>query len=205
MPSEKAYQQQGRFLSSDGHFLFQKALHIAKKLRAEFEIKPVRSLAEHVCSHILETLQKDETIFFLGQSELNQQIYQKLSQFQNLEVCLVSRTKPDAASVFSKVNYLHYDELISARNIKRIVCATKELKLTGKLNLDPLGYVYDLSRPKIFDIQHQNYLDLAHFESISQMLSLKQQLRRMESLEYIQQNVRRLIQSRQLKLIKSVS
>jgi len=193
---KKAYETQGRYLNKDGHFLFQKALHIAKKIRAEFDIKPAKSLVDQVVTKLEPFLNSDKPMAFMGNSELNQKIYENLKEDIKSPVYIVSRIKPAKDSAFYNLKHYHYQEVENIEELKGVIAATNCSSLDKTLKIDPLGFVLDLSRPKVLSFYHENYFDLSFFEKNSTQVALKQYALRLEALEYIQNNVKRLIDHR---------
>jgi glutamyl-tRNA reductase len=195
---KKAYESMGRNLNKDGHFLFQKALHISKKLRSEFDIKPQKSLVDQVFCQIQNHIEDQDHIAFIGHSDLNQKLYKKLLEFKPIKATLISLTKPEESSIFKSANYTSYNELEKLSDLSGVICATKDRKISKVLNIKEGGWICDLSRPKIFSehIQNRLYYDLSFFEEKDSIQALKQQDIRQKASDYINLNVKRLLDFR---------
>jgi len=193
---KKAYEVMGKGLNKDGHFLFQKALHIAKKLRTEFDIKPVRSLVDQVTAHLDPLLKDGDHILFVGNSDLNQKIYSKLKTQKTFHATLVSHHIPDNLSAFYGVECFCYEDLNKLQQYKGVVLATHTRIKTHQFLLEDDGFICDLSRPKVMIQNASVNFDLHFFEEQSSQMALKQYFSRCDAIEYIHSNVRRLLDSR---------
>jgi glutamyl-tRNA reductase len=194
---KKAYQIYGQHLNSEGHFLFQKGLHIAKKLRQEFDIKPLKSLVEQVYSHLDPLISKGDKILFVGQSQLNCRLLGMLSS--KIKPVLVSSRAPVNGSVWSYVPWVSYDELDKLEPMDGVIAATKGKRLYH-LRLTSKAWMCDLSRPRVLMHTHDPFFDLSFFEHNYSKMALEQRTARLEALEYINMNVKRLMERRAQKL-----
>lgn len=191
---KKAYESMGRHLNADGHFLFQKALHVSKKVRHEFDIKPLRSLEDQVCNQILEKFDNKNIRFcFVGNSELNRKIFKKLHLNETSEVTLVTESIWTPEDTFKNCHKISYEMLDSQQAFDCVIGATHyRCSATAPINSDAL--IIDLSRPKVLKYQDPcfQYYDLSFFEKNSESQALKQIMMKLDALDYIHNNVKRL-------------
>lgn len=191
---KKAYEVMGRHLNADGHFLFQKALHISKKVRYEFDIKPLKSLEDQVLAQIHEKLEAKASRFcFVGNSELNRKIYKKLQLASDTQVTLVTDSLSIEEGCFLQAQIIPYHKINNLEPFDCIIGASFYRYL-----IDPPmtknSLIIDLSRPKVFKCDHLNaeYYDLNFFEKNSETQALKQVMTRLDALDYIHNNAKRL-------------
>jgi glutamyl-tRNA reductase len=196
---KKAYLQNGRHLNADGHYLFQKALHIAKKLRSEFDIKPLKNLEDLVVATISLKLGRQDHLVFIGNSDLNRKIMTKLSRLGSYQVTLVTQNRCQDESIWKEAKIASYEDFDKIEHIDGLICASKDKKLTVSDKVT--GFICDLSRPKV--IQHtgscQNVWDLSYFEQLSVCQRINQKSLRQQALLYLNENVKRLMEHRLMK------
>jgi glutamyl-tRNA reductase len=191
---KKAYEAMGRHLNADGHFLFQKALHISKKVRHEFDIKPLKSLEDQVCAQIQENLIDSSKRFcFIGNSELNRKIYKKLQLSQNMHVTLVTESPSLEDECFSFAQKISYQELKAQKAFDFVIGASHQRMLVEP-PLNHQSLIIDLSRPKILKCPNipSEYFDLSFFEKNSEVQALKHVMMKLDALDYIHNNAKRL-------------
>jgi glutamyl-tRNA reductase len=117
-------------LPGDLHFLFQKALGIAKKLRSELQLGRGMPNLEHA---ILQTgkqifqIPEQARLLFVGASDINQKIlmFLKNKNFQNVTLCNRSEDQAKALAEQYHVNYLAWSELKCWHEYDWIIFGTK--------------------------------------------------------------------------------
>lgn len=191
---KKAYESMGKHLNADGHFLFQKALHIAKKVRHQFDIKPLKSLEDQVCAQINQKFNDLRKRFcFVGNSELNRKIYKKLQCHEASDVTLITDYPLLIQQSFCHAKKLTYDKLEQQPGFDCVIAATHQRSMIKPL-LKEESLVIDLSRPKVLNYNSSSchYLDLSFFEKNSEMQALKHVMMKLDVLDYIHNNAKRL-------------
>lgn len=191
---KKSYELCGKELNSDGHFLFQKALHIAKKVRHEFDIKPLKSLEDQVYTQVQDAINSQtRRICFVGNSDLNRKICKKMSLIPQLEITLVTDAMVFVDDIFEGTQKISYDLLPNSRPFDCVICATN-FKHLIEVPVKQDGMIIDLSRPKVLKKPEQNifYLDLSYFEKNSETQALRQVMLKLDALDYIHNNAKRL-------------
>jgi len=202
---KQAYEKGMGHLSAEGHFLFQKALHMAKKVRTLFAIKPSLTLAEHVFALIKPYLLQGQKWAFMGQSELNRQIVAQCMPERLSQSYIISKHKPASDSFFAPMIHCDYSDIDQLSQLDGLVCATKNFTLEHLFFVKKGGVIVDLTRPKIVKacVDLYQYKDLHAFEVLEGAWNLHQAQTLLDAKVYIDQNVKRLMGSRQLKVTYS--
>lgn len=191
---KKAYESMGRYLSADGHFLFQKALHIAKKVRYEFDIKPLKSLEDQVCVQVHQKFNNlNKRFCFVGNSDLNRKIYKKLQFNETSDVTLITDSPFLAQESFACAKKVSYENLAQEIGFDCVIGATHQ-RFMIKPQIKEGALVIDLSRPKVlsYDSFCSDYFDLSFFEKNSEKQALKQVMMKLDVIDYIHNNAKRL-------------
>lgn len=194
---KKAYQLQGKNLSADGHFLFQKALHIAKKLRTEFAIRPIKALEDLVVESLSTHLKNQMHLVFVGNSDLNRKICKKLAHSWQFKSTLITEHFDPTEQVWSFSEIKGYHEIQTLENYDGLICAAKDKKIHHLKNSNQ-AVILDLSRPRTMKcIQNIcSYKDLSYFEDQCSYQIKEQKALKVQALDYIQENVKRLMMAR---------
>lgn len=104
-----------RMLTTSLHFLFQKSLHIAKKVRSSHTNHIMLFDIEHAVHYLADTFfikQMPHTLF-IGTSEINSKIarFLKKKGFQKITFCNRTRVKAEKLAAELEVDVLAWDEL----------------------------------------------------------------------------------------------
>lgn len=117
-------------LPKELHFLFQKSLQIAKKLRSELQLGRGMPHLEHAILHTGKHLfSAPETVqlLFIGASEINLKIlrFLKIKNFQNITLCNRSDNQAITTAEFYGIKSLPWTKLSSWYNYDWVICGTK--------------------------------------------------------------------------------
>jgi glutamyl-tRNA reductase len=117
-------------LPEDLHFLFQKALGIAKKLRSELQLGRGMPNLEHAIlqtgKHVFQ-VPEQARLLFVGASEINRKIlgFLKNKNFPNMTLCNRSDDQADTLAELYGVQYLAWSQLGSWHEYDWIIFGTK--------------------------------------------------------------------------------
>lgn len=117
-------------LPGDLHFLFQKALGIAKKLRSELKLGRGMPNLEHAVlqtgKHFFQSPEQAR-VLFVGASEINQKIlgFLKNKNFQNITLCNRSDDQADMVAERYGVQHLAWSQLGKWQEYEWIIFGTK--------------------------------------------------------------------------------
>lgn len=190
-------------LPSDMHFLFQKALGIAKKLRYELQLGRGMPNLEHA---ILQTgkhlFQNPEhaCLLFVGASKINQKIFTflKNKNFQNMTLC--NRSDDQACKLANQygMQHLSWSKISEWVNYDWIIFGTKSPEyLISQQQLDPLPIshklIMDLCVPRNVDpkLGQDSRITLLNIDQINRLLKIR--YRRMTHL--LEQAEKRVIEA----------
>jgi glutamyl-tRNA reductase len=117
-------------LPGDLHFLFQKALGIAKKLRSELHLGRGMPNLEHAILQIgkhIFTMPTHIRLLFVGASDINQKIlmFLKSKNFQNITLCNRSEEQAKGLAQQHSVQYLAWSQLNQWHEYDWIIFGTK--------------------------------------------------------------------------------
>ena len=126
-------------LPYDLHFLFQKALAIAKKLRCELQLGRGMPNLEHAilqAGRQLFSHAETASLLFVGASEINRKIISFLrnKNFHNLTLCNRSDTQGKKLAVHYNMHYLSWKELHRWQEYEWIIFGTKSTDYLVKRN-----------------------------------------------------------------------
>lgn len=172
-------------LCKDMHFLFQKALGIAKKLRSELKLGRGMPNVEHA---ILQTgrqifqVPEETRILFVGASEINNKIlsFLKNKSFQDITLCNRSSTQAEIWKKNYGVELLPWIELSSWTDYDWIIFGTKspDYLINHKEipeNLENKKLIMDLCVPRNVDpkISHNKQVTLLNIDQINLLLKMR--------------------------------
>lgn len=174
-----------RSLPKDLHFLFQKALGIAKKIRSQLQLGRGMPNLEHA---ILQTgkhlFQKPEQarLLFVGTSDINQKIlcFLKLKNFQNITLCNRTGDRSNALAKQHGVEYLPWEMLGSWHRFDWIIFGTKSPEyLISPQNIHgqeiSQKLIMDLCVPRNVDplLGRQERITLLNIDQINRLLKIR--------------------------------
>lgn len=174
-----------RHLPPELHYLFQKSLSIAKKIRTALPSKPGLPDVEHAiyCTgqHFFNH-SKQAKILFVGASDINEKIlaYLKIKNLENISLC--NRSPEAASSLCSKyqINCTQWNEIHSWHHYDWIIFGTKapeRLLSLENLPLTPCSpkLVIDLSVPRNVDpsLGKNPHITLLNIDQINRRLKVR--------------------------------
>ena len=177
-----AYQK----LPHDLHYLFQKALNIAKKARALLPLKPglpdIAQAVFHAGEQFFGALQPLK-ILFLGASKINEKIihYFKNCQLKNLTLCNRAHSNGLNMAQRNQINYLDWEQLSSWTCYDWVILGTSSpnylINYQSNINLSSNKLLIDLAVPRNADplLKQHPQLTLFNIDQIHQQLQLRQQ------------------------------
>jgi len=185
---KQAYEQaqKNAALPFEIHYLFQKALSIAKKVRAVLPSKPGLPDIEHA---ILETGQhifdhsSDASILFVGASGINEKIlsYFKHKNFSNMTICNRSRGNAETIASRYAIPILDWEQLHSWHDYDWVILGTKAPEYLIKSRPLPVHskhkLIIDLAVPRNADpslSRHKN-ITLLNIDQINRRLKIRRQ------------------------------
>jgi glutamyl-tRNA reductase len=184
---KNAYESAQEFYSLpfELHYLFQKSLNIAKKVRAVLPLKPGLPDISHAVFQTGQHLFKekpDPKILFIGASEINEKVLTFLRHKQLSQIHLCNRSKRSGEAIAKKhgIHAIEWNELKNWHHFDWIIAGTKaphfliqkdslsNLKLDQKL-------IIDLSVPRNIDpvIARHPQVTLLNIDQINRRLKIR--------------------------------
>lgn len=172
-------------LPADLHFLFQKALGIAKKLRFELQLGRGMPNLEHAILQIGKYMFQEPQhtrLLFVGASDINKKIlkFLKNKNFQNMTLCNRSDEQTSELSEQHDVLYLPWAKLSCWREYDWIIFGTKSpdyLITQQEINLCSTNQklIMDLCVPRNVDpkIGQHLHITLLNIDQINQLLKIR--------------------------------
>lgn len=169
-------------LPSELHFLFQKSLGIAKKIRTEMHLgrgKPELEDAIMQAGREFFNQSLEPKILFIGASAINQKIlkFLKSRQFNQVTLCNRSDTQGQEVAKSHGVNWLNWDGLRTWSNYDWIILGTKSpnyLIKSDEIKNRMVSHklIIDLSVPRNVDpvIGQNDKITLLNIDQINQLL-----------------------------------
>lgn len=174
---------QYRQLPKELHFLFQKSLSIAKRVRSELNLGRGMPNLEHAIfktgKHFFKNLNHVH-ILFIGASEINQKIlhYFKTKKLSHITLC--NRTDEQAQEIAQaqSIQTLDWVKLSEWSLYDWIICGTKSPDYLIKQKDLPANrflpkLVMDLSVPRNVDPGLDEYLTLLNIDQINRLLNIR--------------------------------
>lgn len=167
------------------HYLFQKSLSIAKKIRAVLPVKPGLPDLSHA---VYQTGQyfffskPEPKILFIGASEINEKALSFLKQKKHAHISLCNRSEASGRAIASKydISYVDWNEIHSWQNYDWIIVGTKspEFLIHYHSLTSPIAdqkLVMDLSVPRNVDplIARHPKITLLNIDQINRMLKIR--------------------------------
>jgi glutamyl-tRNA reductase len=172
-------------LPKELHFLFQKSLGIAKKIRSDFALgrgMPNLEDAIYQTGQHLFHQPEQANLLFVGASEINQKILSsfKMKGFQNMTICNRSETQSAQLVELLGIRQLPWERLNEWKSFDWIVLGTKSpdylVKKEPALNyIEEQKLVIDLSVPRNVEPavgQYRN-ITLLNIDEINRMLQIR--------------------------------
>ncbi|MBA3815498.1 MAG: glutamyl-tRNA reductase [Parachlamydiaceae bacterium] len=167
------------------HYLFQKSLRIAKKIRLILPLKPGLPDTEHAilqtAQHLFENYQKTK-VLFIGASEINQKIlsFLKTKHMASLTLCNRSKDRGRKMAGFYDIPYIGWEEVDLWHAYDWIIVGTKSTEHLISLNQLP-GYlngpklIIDLSVPRNVDpiLSRHPDITLLNIDQINRRLKIR--------------------------------
>lgn len=173
-------------LPADLHFLFQKALGIAKKLRSELQLGRGMPNLEHailqIGKNVFSTPEKAR-LLFVGASDINEKIllFLKSKKFENITLC--NRSDKPARRIAKEqcIEYLEWEKLPLWHAYDWIVFGTKSpdflisLNAMNQMQWKDQKLILDLSVPRNVDpkIGHDDRVTLFNIDQINRLLNIR--------------------------------
>lgn len=167
------------------HFLFQKALGIAKKLRSELQLGRGMPNLEHAIFQTGKHLFKNPEnvrVLFVGASEINQKIlpFIKGKNFQDLTLCNRSAEQAEALAELHGVKHLPWNQLRSWTEFDWIIFGTKSpdyLIKQQEISERPISQklIMDLCVPRNVEpkIGQHERITLLNIDQINRLLKIR--------------------------------
>lgn len=176
-------------LPGDLHFLFQKSLGIAKKLRSELQLGRGMPNLEHAIlqtgKHVFPTPEQTR-LLFVGASDINQKIlmFLKNKNFQNISLCNRSDEQAKGLARQHGVKYVAWSQLNQWHEYDWVIFGTKspDYLITGKeTNLHSVGrkLIMDLCVPRNVDpklgqkLGQNSHITLLNIDQIICLLKIR--------------------------------
>lgn len=190
-------------LPGDLHFLFQKALGIAKKLRSELQLGRGMPNLEHAIFQIGKHMfQKPEQarLLFVGASDINQKIlfFLKNKNFQNITLCNRSNGQARTLAEQHGVRHLAWSQLSDWHEYDWVIFGTKspDYLITSQEVGQPFSsqkLIMDLCVPRNVDpkLGQNSRITLLNIDQINRLLKIR--YRRMTHL--LEEAEKRVVQA----------
>lgn len=167
------------------HYLFQKSLGIAKKIRGVLPVKPGLPDVEHAIlqtgQHLFEIPQQAR-VLFIGASDINQKVlnFLKVKNLTNLTLCNRTRERGMRVARTHNISFMNWDEIERWHTYDWIILGTKasEYLISNKqlpCQLNSRKLVIDLSVPRNADpllARHPN-VTLLNIDQINRRLKIR--------------------------------
>lgn len=175
--------QQYHRLPYELHYLFQKSLGIAKKVRSVLPTKPgLPDISHAIYQTGLYLTEKDPSILFIGASEINEKIlaYLKGKQLSNIALC--NRTQETGSHIAQKyqIPYISWNEVDKWHHYDWIILGTKAPDFVLKPDAVPSNMigsklVIDLSVPRNVDpaLSKHPSITLLNIDQINRRLKIR--------------------------------
>ncbi|MDP1879902.1 MAG: glutamyl-tRNA reductase [Parachlamydiaceae bacterium] len=184
---KKAYETVADFftLPSEIHFLFQKSLGIAKKIRTDLQLGRGMPLLEDAILHTGKLLFKETektNVLFVGASEINQKILEFLKNKHFSKITLCNRTVENAYNLSQQFNidllpwsqlssWIDYDWIIFGTKSSNYLISDKDIKnkkVSQKL-------IMDLSVPRNVEpkLGQHSKVTLLNIDQINRLLKIR--------------------------------
>lgn len=171
-------------LPKELHFLFQKSLSIAKKIRSELDLgRGMPCLEQAILQAAKNVLSVPEKarLLFVGASEINQKIltFLKAKQFQSIALCNRSNEQAHLLSLLHGIEYLPWDHLHQWHSYDWIIFGTKspDYLITRKdIQKQPISHklIMDLSVPRNVEPKvGQENITLLNIDQINRLLNMR--------------------------------
>lgn len=197
--------QQYHHLPFEQHYLFQKALGIAKKVRSVLPTKPGVPDIEHAIlqtgQHLFEDFSQTK-VLFIGASDINEKILSYLKSKVVCEISICNRSADKGRKLAEKhgIDFTPWYELNDWHQFDWIILGTKSPEYLLNSSQLPPGkinqkLIIDLSVPRNADPQlaRHSQITLLNIDQINRRLNIrKQQL--LNSLERAEEMVQEAIQ-----------
>jgi glutamyl-tRNA reductase len=174
---------QYNLLPNDLHYIFQKALHVGKKVRSSFPLSRGLPDLEHAVFntglHFFKKPQ-DVAILFIGASDINHKVlhYFKNKGLTNLSLC--NRSEETALPLVTKLGlkFLPWKALSSWQAFDWVICGTKSpqfLITTPREFPAQPKLMIDLSVPRNIDPQlgRHSSMTLLNIDQLNRMLEIR--------------------------------
>lgn len=192
-------------LPFEQHYLFQKALGIAKKVRNVLPAKPGIPDIEHAIFQTGQHLFNDPSqakVLFIGASDINEKILAHLKDKQVQQISLCNRTadKGEYTACKYQVPFLPWQQLHQWHSFDWIILGTKSpnyLLKADQLQNASIGHklIIDLSVPRNADpeLGRHPQVTLLNIDQINRRLNIRRQ-RLQHSLECAEEMIAQAIQ-----------
>lgn len=175
-------------LPQELHFLFQKSLAIAKKVRTELQLGRGMPNLEHAImqtgKHVFESAEQQAQLLFVGASEINLKVlkFLKTKNFQHITLCNRSDNHACALAEKHEIGYLPWDQLASWKEYDWVICGTKSpdyLIRKEEICNVPIGkkLIMDLSVPRNVEprLGQDPRITLLNIDQINRLLKTRHQ------------------------------
>lgn len=191
-------------LPFEQHYLFQKALGIAKKVRGVLPTKPGVPDIEHAIyqtgEHLFENVQQP-SILFVGASEINEKILSSFvsKQLNNISLCNRSSEKGQKLAAKYYIPFVPWNDLQRWHEFDWIILGTKapEYLLNQQSSSKKIGkkLIIDLSVPRNADpiLARHPEITLLNIDQINRRLKIRRE-RLMHSLNQAEEMISEAIQ-----------
>jgi glutamyl-tRNA reductase len=176
---------QNEALPEELHYLFQKSLKVAKKIRSNLLFKQSLPELEHAIFNTGHHFFKDQIepkILFVGVSEINQKIlrFLKSKNLNKMTICNRTREKSEILSQNHDLSILDWSHLSSWIDYDWIIFGTKApqyLISLSQMKSSKEKLVMDLCVPRNVDplLARHNKITLLNIDQLNRMLSFRKQ------------------------------
>ena len=168
-------------LSSPVHFLFQKSLKTAKTIRSSFPLPRGTPTLEGIIFDLCKNLNRDSSLFFVGNSEINRKIlaYFKGKGMHRLNLCTRGVLSAQEVALDYQVRIVDWSSVSSWQEHDIVICGSNYPEyLIYPEQLDrsaPLKnrFIFDLSMPRNVDprVGRHPKIHLLNIEELSQLIA----------------------------------
>ncbi|MEG0036800.1 MAG: hypothetical protein RSB82_00790 [Victivallaceae bacterium] len=159
------------------HFMFQKALKIAKDIRRRFDNTAIgdRPSMGSILFEIMERSHKtciDEKILFIGYSRINRRIadFLRSKGLHNLTVCSSNESLAFERRKYPYKHVCSWEDVDVSERYGVIVCGTKKYninRLFSRLNYSENTLVFDIGMPRLLDPSIESEVRLFNMDFIN--------------------------------------
>lgn len=173
-------------LPKEIHFLFQKSLGIAKKLRTDLQLGRGMPNLEHAIfntgKYFFHTSQKDPKILFVGASEINLKLisYLKSKDLKKITLCNRSLEHSKKVAEEQSISYIDWNQLYDWCDYDWIIFGTKSPDYLIKKNHIPENLkekklIMDLCVPRNVDplLAKDSRITLMNIDQLNRLLKLR--------------------------------